>query len=79
MRLLKSIAGVTPLVQKRSKDIRKCLKIFKFTDRLDLTIKQWKQHLETMSDNRIPKNLYRYKPESRRDVERPRSRRKEQD
>jgi hypothetical protein len=79
MRLLKSVTGVTPLVQKRSEDIRKYLKIFKLTDRLDLTIKQWKQHLETMSDNRIPKNIYRCKPESRRDVGRPRSRRKEQD
>jgi hypothetical protein len=57
MRILRSVTGVNLVDQKRTENIRKDLKIFKLTFRLVLCRRQWKQHLEWMDDNCIPKRM----------------------
>jgi hypothetical protein len=43
-------------------------KIFKLTDKLHQNRNRWKQHLEMVDDNCIPKKSRYYKPEGRRNV-----------
>jgi hypothetical protein len=66
LKFLRSAAGIILLDQKRSEGIRKELKFFKLTDRLDLNTKQWKQHLERLDNNRIPKKIYRRQKKCRK-------------
>jgi hypothetical protein len=56
--ILRSVAGVTVLDHRRSEDIGKDLKMFKFTDTLYLNTKQWQQRLERIDDNCVSNKMY---------------------
>lgn len=74
MRFLRSVAGYTLLDKKRSDDIRRELNIFKLIDRIKQYRNDWKQHIQRMTGDRIPKLMMNYNPKGRRSVGRPKAR-----
>lgn len=71
MKFLRSIAGVTILDRRRNEDIRKDLKIFNLTNRIESMRNNWYEHVRRMPTDRIPQQLLQYKPRGRRSVGRP--------
>ena len=67
------MAGYTLLDKKRSSDIREKLGIFKINDKLTQYKISWREHIQRMNDNRLPKKKLNYKPDGRRNIERPRT------
>lgn len=78
MRFLRSTAGYSLRDRKRNEDIREELKIFNITDKIKDYRQQWKEHLERMEHDRLPKIYYRYRAKGRRSLGRPKKRWKEQ-
>ena len=66
MRFLRPMAGYTLLDKKRSSDIREQLGIFNINDKLPQYKINWREHIQRMDDNRLPKKKLNYKPEGRR-------------
>ena len=60
------MAGYT-LLNKKSSEIREQVGIFNINDKLT----HWREHIQRMDDNRLPKKIVNYKPERRRNIERP--------
>ena len=71
MRFLRPMAGYTLSDKKRSSDIREQLSIFNINDKLTQYNINWKEHIQRMDDNRQPRKILNYKPEGRRNIERP--------
>ena len=66
---LRPTAGYTLLDKKeRSSDIREQLGIFYINDKLTQYKINWREHIQRMDDNRLPKNILNYKPEGRRNI-----------
>ena len=57
MRFLRSMAGYTLLDKKRSSDIREQLDIFNINDKLTQYKINWREHIQRMDDNRLPKKF----------------------
>lgn len=74
MRFLRSVAGYSLLDKIRSDDIRSELRIFKLIDRITKYRSDWKQHVDRMKEDRIPKLMMSYNPRGRRSVGRPKTR-----
>ena len=60
--------------QKRSSDIREQLGIFNINDKLTQYKINWREHIQRMDDNMLPKKILKYKPEGRRNIGRPHTR-----
>lgn len=71
MRFLRSIAGYTLLDKKRNEDIRLELNIFNLIEKLTEYRNKWKQHVERMTQDRIPKLIFDYRPTGKRNIGRP--------
>ena len=54
--------------QKTSSDIREQLGIFNINDKLTQYKINWREHIQIMDENRLPKNNLNYKPEGRRNI-----------
>ena len=65
------MAGHTLWDIKRSNDIREQLGIFNINDKLMQYKIHWREHIQRMDDNRLPQKILNYKPEGRRNLERP--------
>ena len=74
MRFLRPMVGYTLLDKKRSSDIREQLGIFNISDKLTQCKINWREHIQRMDDNRLPIKKFNYKPEERRNIERPQTR-----
>ena len=74
MKCLRPVAGYTLLDKKRSSDIREQLGIFNINDKLTQYKTNWREHIQRMDDNRLPKKLLNYKPEGRRNIGRSQTR-----
>lgn len=74
MRFLRQVKGCTRQDHIRNTDIRTELNIYSICDRINDYKQKWKEHLERMSDTRIPKRIWSYKPKGRRSAGRPRRR-----
>ena len=57
MRFLRPTAGYTLLDKKRSSDTREQLSIFNINDNLTRYKINWREHIQRMDDNRLPKKL----------------------
>ena len=57
MRFLRPTAGYTLLDKKISSDIREQLGIFIINDKLTQYKINWREHIQRMDDNRLPKKL----------------------
>ena len=53
------MAGYTLLDEKRSSDIRKELGIFNSNDKLMQYKINWREHIQIMDDNTLPKNNFK--------------------
>ena len=62
------MAGYTLWDKKRSSDIREQLDIFNINDKLLQYKINWREHIQRMDDNRLPKKKLNYKPEGRKNI-----------
>ena len=57
MRFLRPMAGYTLLDKERSSDIREQLRIFNINDKLTKYKINWREHIQRMDDNRLPRKF----------------------
>ena len=60
--------------KKRISDIREQFGILNINDKLTQYKINWREHIQRMDDNRLPKTILNYKPEGRRNIGRPQTR-----
>jgi len=78
MKLLRPLAGCTLYDHKTNDNIRRELRITGILDKIDEYRGNWLLHLQRMPQNRIPLKSYRYRPQGRRTIGRPKKRWREQ-
>ena len=78
MKLLRPLAGYTLRDHKTNDFIRRELKITDILDKIDEYRLNWHLHLQRTPQNRIPLKSYRYRPQGRRTIGRPKKRWREQ-
>ncbi|KAJ4436535.1 hypothetical protein ANN_16566 [Periplaneta americana] len=74
MRFLRATAGYSITDRKRNTDIRKELNAENLIKKAEEYRSSWSQHVQRMSNGRIPKQIMEYKPKGRRSLGRPRKR-----
>ena len=74
LKLLRPLAGYTPHDHKTNDFIRRELKITGILDKMNEYRLNWRLHLQRMSQNRISLKSYRYRPQGRRTIGRPKKR-----
>jgi hypothetical protein len=67
LRYLRSVKGCTKLDHIKNEDIRKELDIDSTQYKIENYRKKWIEHLDKMPDERVTKQILKYKPEGRRD------------
>jgi hypothetical protein len=70
MRFLRRIAGYTRWDHKRN-DILTELQMSQITEFIYQYRKNWKEHVDRMSSDRIPKMILKYQPKGKRNLGRP--------
>ena len=78
MKLLRPLAGYTLYDHKTNEYIRRELQITGILDKIDEYRRNWFQHLQIKSQNRIRLKSYHYRPQGRRTIGRPKVRWREQ-
>jgi len=78
MKLLRPLAGYTLYGHKINDYIRREPQITGILDKIDEYRRNWPLHLQRMPQNRIPLKSYRYRPQGRRTIGRPKKRWREQ-
>jgi hypothetical protein len=78
MKLLRPLAGYTLYDHKTNDYIGRELRITDILDRIDEYRRNWFSHLQRMPQNRIPLKSYRYRPQGKRKIGRPKKRWHEQ-
>jgi hypothetical protein len=71
MRFLRRTAGYTCWDHKRNEDILTELQISQITEFIYQYRKNWREHVDRMSSDRIPKNILNYQRKGKRNVGRP--------
>jgi hypothetical protein len=71
---MRSVKGCTKPDHIKNEDIRKELDTDSTQYKIENYRKKWIEHLDRMPDERIPKQILKYKPKGRRDQGRPRKR-----
>ena len=71
MKFLRNAAGYTLMDKRRSEDIRQELNIFKLIDKIAQYRNNWRDHVDRMTEDRIPKIIMNYKPKGKRNIGRP--------
>jgi hypothetical protein len=71
MRYRRSVKGCTKLDHIKNEDIRKELDIDSTQYKIENYREKWIEHLDRMTDERISKQILKYKPKGRRDQGRP--------
>jgi hypothetical protein len=77
-KLLRPLAGYNLYDHKGNDSIRRELQITCILDKTDEYRLNWLLHLQRMPQNRIPLKSYRYRPQGRRTIGRPKKRWREQ-
>ena len=78
MKLLRPLAGYTFYDHKTNDYIRREIRVTGVLDKIDEYRRNWLSHLQRMPQNRIPLKSYRYRPQGRRTIGRPKKRWREQ-
>jgi hypothetical protein len=78
MKLLRPLAGRTFNDHKTNDSIHHELQTERILDNIDEYRRNWLLHLQRMPQNRIPSKSYRYSPQGKRKVGRPKKRWREQ-
>lgn len=71
MRFLRRVKGCSRLDHIRNQDIRNELHIYKLQEKITENREKYKEHINRMENQRLPKIISKYKPKGRRDVGRP--------
>jgi hypothetical protein len=71
MRFLMRTAGYTRWDHKRNEDILTELQVSQITEFIHQYRKNWKEHVDRMSCDRIPKMILKYQPKGKRNLGRP--------
>jgi hypothetical protein len=71
MRFLRRTAGYTHWDHKRNEDILTELQMSQVTEFIYQYRKNWKEHVERMSSDTIPKMILKYQPRGKRNLGRP--------
>jgi hypothetical protein len=71
MRFLRKVKGCTRLDRTRNEDTRAELNIYSINERITDYRNRWKYHINRIEDQRLPKQIRKYKPKGKRDVDRP--------
>jgi hypothetical protein len=71
MHFLRRTAGYTRWDRKRNEDILTELQISQITEFICQYRKNWKEHVDSMSCDRIPKIILKYQPKTKRNLGRP--------
>ena len=74
MRFLRSVEGVSRSDRIPNDEIRQRLEISAILDKINKNKENWKNHVNRMSPNRLPKQILSYNPTGTRSVGRPRKR-----
>lgn len=74
MRFLRRAAGYTRMDRKRNTEIRQELGVEDVNEMIREYRRKWREHVERMEDDRIPKRIWKYKAKGRRATGRPRKR-----
>jgi hypothetical protein len=74
MLFLRSVKGCSRIDIIKTDDIRQELSIFTLKDKIKYNKVRWCQHLNTMSEDRLPVKANKYRPKGIRDLGRPRKR-----
>lgn len=74
MRFLRRAAGYTKMDRKRNIEIRQELEVEDVNEMIREYRRKWREHVERMEDDRIPKRIWNYKAKGRRTAGRPRKR-----
>ena len=78
LKLLRTLAGFTLYDHRTNASIRRELQTVSILDKLDEYRGKWFLHLQRMPQNRIPLKTYRYSPQGKRKIGRPKKRWREQ-
>ena len=78
MKILRPLAGYTLCDHKTNDCIRRELRITDILDKIHEYGRNWLLQLQRMPQNRIPLKSYRYRPQGRRTIGRPKKRWREQ-
>jgi hypothetical protein len=71
MRFLRRTAGYTRWDHKTNEDILTELQISQITEFICQYRKNWKEHVDRISSDRIPKMILKYQPQGKRNLGRP--------
>jgi len=74
MKLLRPLVGYTLYDHKTNDYIRPELRTTGILDKTDENRRKWLSHLQRIPQNRIPLKSYRYRPQGRRTIGRPKKR-----
>jgi hypothetical protein len=68
MCFLRPLLGFTWLDHQRNADVREKLQVLNIGEEIKEYQEHWKDHLQRMDRNRLPKLAFRYQPRGRRDL-----------
>jgi len=78
MKFLRHLLGITKLDKEKNQSIREKTGAENTVKEIKQYQEKWLQHVQRMDANRIPKLALQYKPKRRRNIGRPRKRRRDQ-
>jgi predicted GTPase len=78
MKFLRHLLGITKLDKEKNQSIRKKTGAQNIVKEIKQYQEKWLQRVQRMDTNRIPKQALQYQPKGRRNIGRPRKRRRDQ-
>ena len=78
MKFLRHLLGITKLDKEKNQCIREKTGAQNIVKEIKQYQKKWLQHIQRMDRNRLPRQALKYRPEGRRNIGRPKKRRRDQ-
>jgi len=78
MKCLRHLLGITKLDKERDQCIREKTGAQNIVKEIKQYQEKWLQHVQRMDTNRLPRQALKYRPEGRRNIGRPKKRRRDQ-
>jgi hypothetical protein len=78
VKFLRHLLGITKFDRERNQSVRENLGVQNIVLEIKQYQREWLQHVESMSTDRIPKQALKYRPKGKRSIGHPRKRWKDQ-
>ena len=75
---MRHLLGITKLDKEKNQCIREKTGAQNIVEEIKQYQKKWLQHVQRMERNRLPRQALKYRPEGRRNIGRPKKRRRDQ-